>query len=98
MRLVFEDVSRFDVIHFHCDYLQFPFLERYPCRSVTTIHGRLHTPDLRDLFDEYPDVPLVSISDLYTFRKETGSYLAFLGRISPDWTGPSKSRTRRAAT
>ena len=63
MELVFADVSRFDVIHFHCDYLHFPLLRRCPCPSVTTLHGRLHVPDLRPLFEEYPEVPLVSISD-----------------------------------
>jgi glycosyltransferase involved in cell wall biosynthesis len=63
MDLVFADVSRFDVIHFHCDYLHFPLLRRYPCPSVTTLHGRLHVPDLKPLFDEYHEVPLVSISD-----------------------------------
>ncbi len=60
---VFEDTSRFDVIHFHCDYLHFPLLRRNPCPSVTTLHGRLHEPDLLPLFNEYPEVPLVSISD-----------------------------------
>src|SRR5262249_53541267 len=63
MELVFRDVSRFDVIHFHCDYLHFPLLRRDPCPSVTTLHGRLHVPDLGPLFDEYAEVPLVSISD-----------------------------------
>jgi glycosyltransferase involved in cell wall biosynthesis len=63
MELVFRDVSRFDVIHFHCDYLHFPLLRRHPCPSVSTLHGRLHVPDLEPLFQEYADVPLVSISD-----------------------------------
>jgi len=63
MDLVFQDASRFDVIHFHCDYLHFPLLRRYPCPSVTTLHGRLHVPDLQPLFDEFADVPLVSISN-----------------------------------
>jgi glycosyltransferase involved in cell wall biosynthesis len=63
MELVFEDVSRFDLIHFHCDYMQFPLLRRCPCPSVTTLHGRLHIPDLNPLFAEYAEVPLVSISD-----------------------------------
>jgi glycosyltransferase involved in cell wall biosynthesis len=63
IELVFEDVSRFDLIHFHCDYLHFPLLRRCPCPSVTTLHGRLHTPDLKALFAEYAEVPLVSISD-----------------------------------
>jgi glycosyltransferase involved in cell wall biosynthesis len=63
LELVFQDVSRFDVLHFHCDYLHFPLLRRIPCPSVTTLHGRLHLPDLQPLFDEYSEVPLVSISD-----------------------------------
>jgi len=63
MELVFQDVSRFDVIHFHCDYLHFPLLRRQPCPSVTTLHGRLHVPDLQPLFEEYDEVPLVSISN-----------------------------------
>ena len=63
MELVFEDVSRFDLIHFHCDYLHFPLLRRCPCPSVTTLHGRLHIPDHKALFTEYNEVPLVSISD-----------------------------------
>jgi glycosyltransferase involved in cell wall biosynthesis len=63
MELVFRDVSRFDVLHFHTDYLHFPLLRRHPCASVTTLHGMMHPPDLGELFDEYDDVPLVSISD-----------------------------------
>jgi glycosyltransferase involved in cell wall biosynthesis len=63
MDLVFQDVSRFDVLHFHCDYLHFPLLQRQPCPSVTTLHGRLHAPDLEALFEEHADVPLVSISN-----------------------------------
>ena len=63
MELVFADVSRFDVIHFHCDYLHLPLLRRCPCPSVTTLHGRLHVPDLGPLLAAYPEVPLVSISD-----------------------------------
>jgi glycosyltransferase involved in cell wall biosynthesis len=63
MEIVFADVSRFDLIHFHCDYLHFPLLRRCVCPSVTTLHGRLHAPDLEPLLAEYPEVPLVSISD-----------------------------------
>jgi len=63
MELVFADVSRFDVIHFHCDYLHFPLLRHCPCPNVTTLHGRLHTPDMGPLLAWYPQVPLVSISN-----------------------------------
>ena len=73
---------------------------------VHTLHGRLDLPDLAPLYQEFMDVPVVSISDaqraplpgvnwqgtvyhglpeeLYTFRPEPGTYLAFLGRISPE--------------
>ncbi len=63
LELVFQDVSRFDIIHFHCDYLHFPLLRRCQCPSVTTLHGRLHVPDLQPLFAQYAEVPLVSISN-----------------------------------
>ena len=63
MELVFRDVSRFDVIHFHCDYVHFPLLRRHPCASITTMHGKMHVPDLQPLFDEFAEVPLVSISN-----------------------------------
>src|SRR5215469_3943810 len=58
MELVFQDVSRFDVIHFHTDYLHFPLLRRHRCASVTTLHGQLHIPDLGTLLAEYAEVPL----------------------------------------
>jgi glycosyltransferase involved in cell wall biosynthesis len=63
MELVFADVSRFDLIHFHCDAVQYPLLRRIGCPSVTTLHGRLDLADARALFEEYHEIPLVSISD-----------------------------------
>jgi glycosyltransferase involved in cell wall biosynthesis len=76
MEMVFEDVSRFDVIHFHTDYLHFPLLRQHRCKSVTTIHGRLHTPDLRALFEENEEVPLVSISDNQRLPLPAANWLA----------------------
>src|SRR5260370_27244488 len=74
MDMVFEDVSRFDVVHFHTDYLQFPLLRRYPCKSVTTIHGRLHASDLKSLLEEHPEAPLVSISyAVFCLKKKKNS-------------------------
>jgi glycosyltransferase involved in cell wall biosynthesis len=76
MEMVFEDVSRFDVIHFHTDYLHFPLLRQHRCKSVTTIHGLLHTPDLKALFEEYEEVPLVSISDNQRLPLPDANWLA----------------------
>jgi len=61
MDLVFADVSRFDVIHFHTEAIQFPLLRDTPCPNVTTLHGPI-APRWRSLVDEY-NPPLVSCSD-----------------------------------
>jgi glycosyltransferase involved in cell wall biosynthesis len=54
----------FDVLHFHTDYLHFPMSRALGRATVTTLHGRLDLPDLAPLFAAFPDVSLVSISDL----------------------------------
>jgi glycosyltransferase involved in cell wall biosynthesis len=61
--MVFEDVSRFDIVHFHADYLHYPLLRHSPCRAVTTIHGRIFPHDVRGLYEQFPETPLISISD-----------------------------------
>jgi glycosyltransferase involved in cell wall biosynthesis len=103
---VFQRAAEFDIVHFHVDYLHFPLSRRERLTHVTTLHGRLDIPDLVPLYHEFPDMPVVSISncqreplpwanwqatvyhgvpaDTYQFRAESGSYLAFLGRISPE--------------
>jgi glycosyltransferase involved in cell wall biosynthesis len=63
MELVFRQARNFDVIHFHCDYLHFPYLRRHATPGVTTLHGRVNPHDLQPLFEEYTETPLVSISD-----------------------------------
>ena len=65
--VLLETVARhandFDVIHYHIDYLHFPLSRRSRVPTVTTLHGRLDLPDLRPLYDEFNDMPVVSISD-----------------------------------
>jgi glycosyltransferase involved in cell wall biosynthesis len=61
--LVFQDVSRFDIIHFHCDYIHYPLLRHFRCRTVTTLHGRLYRLDAQPVYEQFPEVPVVSISD-----------------------------------
>lgn len=103
---VFKDSKRFDIIHFHTDYLHFSLARRYPGPTLTTLHGRLDIPELFPLYKEFKEIPLVSVSNAqrkplpwanwigtvyhglplhrYPFQPMTGSYLAFLGRISPE--------------
>ncbi len=52
----------FDIFHGHLDYLCFPILRANKLSSVHTLHGRLDIPQLMPIYDEYLDMPLVSIS------------------------------------
>jgi glycosyltransferase involved in cell wall biosynthesis len=103
---VFQNTASFDIIHFHIDYLHYPFSKRSDVPHLTTLHGRLDLPDLVPLYRQFADVPVVSISiaqraplpwidwqgtvyhglplDHYDYKKNQGSYLAFVGRISPE--------------
>jgi glycosyltransferase involved in cell wall biosynthesis len=60
---VYRRAAEFDVVHFHCDYLHFPMTRREGIPSVTTLHGRLDLPALQDVYREFDDAPVVSISD-----------------------------------
>jgi len=59
---VFQEAEEFDVVHSHIDYLAFPLLRRMRTPHVSTLHGRLDIPNLTNLFDEFRDEPVVSIS------------------------------------
>jgi glycosyltransferase involved in cell wall biosynthesis len=103
---VLKRADAFDVVHFHIAPLHFQIARRYLAAHITTLHGRLDLPELGPLYDEFSDIPCVSISDaqraplpqanwiatvphgwppdLLPFQPRRGSYLAFLGRISPE--------------
>ena len=65
--LLLETVRRraheFDIIHFHLDYLPFSLFSRQQTPFVTTLHGRLDLPELKPVFEAFPNVPVVSVSD-----------------------------------
>ena len=63
LNAVVEQADRFDIIHFHVDYLHFPISRLIGWPHVTTLHGRLDLPDLQPIYDEFHDMPVVSISD-----------------------------------
>jgi glycosyltransferase involved in cell wall biosynthesis len=107
LREVRRRADGFDVIHFHVDLLPHALFHELAHKCLVTLHGRLDSPDIRPLYEAYPEMPLVSISDaqrrpmpadanwlatiphglvseVCPFNPEGGSYLAFLGRISPE--------------
>jgi glycosyltransferase involved in cell wall biosynthesis len=54
--------DEFDLLHFHTDYLHFPFCSGSSNKTLTTMHGRLDLSDLAEMMRSFPDLPLVSIS------------------------------------
>ena len=65
--LMLEHVCRmareFDLLHFHIDYLHYPISRRCAFHQLTTLHGRLDIPDLVPLYQEYREMPVISISE-----------------------------------
>ncbi len=61
--LVRQRAMAFDVLHFHIDALHMPLFRDIGWRTLTTLHGRQDLPDQPCLFESFPQLPLVSISD-----------------------------------
>jgi glycosyltransferase involved in cell wall biosynthesis len=59
---VFSDLDSYDFVHFHLDYLHYPFSKHRRYAHVTTLHGRLDLPDLVPLYRQFSQMPVVSIS------------------------------------
>jgi glycosyltransferase involved in cell wall biosynthesis len=55
--------GQYDIVHSHLDFLSFPMSRRAHAPVVTTLHGRLDLPELVPIFEEYAEMPVVSISD-----------------------------------
>ncbi len=63
LETVYRHAAEFDILHFHLDYWSFSLFSRQRTPFVTTLHGRLDLPEIVPLYDQFPRVPLVSISD-----------------------------------
>ncbi len=59
---VFREAEEFDLVHSHIDYIGFPLWRRMSTPHLTTMHGRLDIPNLYNLFQEFKEEPVVSIS------------------------------------
>jgi glycosyltransferase involved in cell wall biosynthesis len=58
-----QRAKEFDIVHYHVAPLHFPLARRMNTAHLTTMHGRLDLPDLVPLYEEFSELPLVSISD-----------------------------------
>ena len=65
-------------LHFHLDHIHFPLVRRTASVCLTTLHGRLDIPDLAPLFQEFSEMPVVSISNS---QREPLSWLNWCGTV-----------------
>ncbi len=63
LELVAQRAPEFDVLHFHIDFHPFPLFTRQKVPFVTTLHGRMDQDWVPEIYDLYPGVNLVSISN-----------------------------------
>jgi glycosyltransferase involved in cell wall biosynthesis len=63
LELVRRRTHDFDVLHFHIDFHPFALFTRQPTPFVTTLHGRMDQDWVAQIYDLFPEVPLVSVSD-----------------------------------
>jgi len=60
---VLQESGEFDIVHSHIDYGAYPLLRRMETPHVSTLHGRLDVPNLQNLYREFDDEPVISISN-----------------------------------
>lgn len=63
LQKVFQESEHYDIIHFHTDYLHFSLARFSQVPHITTLHGRLDIPDLKPVYREFFEMPVISISD-----------------------------------
>lgn len=76
--------SEFDVMHLHCDYLGYPVLRRAGAPFLATLHGRLDLPELKLLYREFCDVPVISISNAQRKPLPQADYIATIHHGLPE--------------
>lgn len=75
---VLNQAQEFDLIHFHTDYFHFIRSRREQVPCVTTLHGRLDIPDLVPLYQEFREIPLISISNA---QRKPLPWVNWVGRV-----------------
>jgi glycosyltransferase involved in cell wall biosynthesis len=63
LELVRRRTHEFDVLHFHIDFHPFSLFTRQSTPFVSTLHGRLDQDWVPEIYDLFPGVPLVSVSE-----------------------------------
>jgi len=92
-----QRAHEFDVLHFHIESVHFPLFRALARKTVTTLHGRLDLPELTPLFKEFPEMPLVSISDSQRRFVPAANWAATVYHGLPDEICPLNPAAPRGA-
>ncbi|KAA6456476.1 glycosyltransferase family 4 protein [Acidobacteria bacterium AB60] len=82
--LVAQEGEQYDVVHNHADFLLFPQIRHGGFPAITTLHGRLDTPELFPLFREFDDMRLISISNAQRAPMRWASWMATVHHGLPE--------------
>jgi glycosyltransferase involved in cell wall biosynthesis len=63
MGIVYRHAGAFDLVHNHLDYMAFATARLSSTPTITTTHGRLDLPEVRRVYDDFHEQPLVAISN-----------------------------------
>jgi glycosyltransferase involved in cell wall biosynthesis len=75
---------RYDVIHFHTGWFEFPVFAQVATPCLTTLHGRLNIPEVQQRLRAHRGFPLVSISDSQRGRLAELNWAATIPHGIPD--------------
>src|SRR3954469_3667241 len=95
---VAQQAFRFDVVHFHLDFMPFSIIRNGGFPAVTTLHGRQDLEGQFPLFREFDDMNLVSISDAQRSAMPWANWIATVYHGLPaDFYLPSKPEKKYLA-
>lgn len=73
---VAQQAYQFDIVHFHLDFMPFSAIRNGGFPALTTLHGRQDLPGQFQIFREFNDMNLVSISDAQRFAMPWANWVA----------------------
>ena len=95
LELVRRRAREFDVLHFHIDFHPFSLFSRQATPFVNTLHGRLDQDWVPEIYDLFPEVPLVSVSNAQRRPMPRLNWAAtVLHGMPPDLLTPQPARAR----
>ena len=75
---VMDRAKEFDFIHFHIDYLHYPFSQFLNIPYATTLHGRLNMRETSLIYKRFSKQPVISISN---FQRKPVPHANWVGNV-----------------